>query len=226
MKQLLFSILITAFAFSVQAQENTFTKVQESDPAAKAVLEKIRLKYEAYTSMQADFSLLIEIPEEDRIEQKGKMAQAGDQYRLDLEDNSIISDGTTLWHHLKNNNEVQISDAEDLAEEGDILSPKDILKIYESGDYIYVLSDEYMSEGTVIQLVEFKPVDRDSEYHKLRLTVDKKANEIKNIKAFSKDGSRYTLKLTKLVTDKALPQSHFQFDESQHPDIYVEDLRM
>ncbi len=227
MKQLLFSILILGMTVNIQAQStNTFSKATESDPAATAVLEKLRQKYEAYTSMEATFSITIEIPEEDRIEQLGKMSQSGDKYRLDMEQQSIISDGTTLWAYLKNNNEVQISDAEDLEGEGEIMSPKDILKIYESGEYVYVLVDEYNQDGTIVQQIEFKPLDRDSDYAKLRLTIDKKATQIKNIKAFSKDGSRYTLKLTKFVSNKDFPKGHFRFDTAQYPDIYVEDLRM
>jgi len=227
MKQLLFSILIIGMTLSLQAQSTTtFTKAAESDPAATAVLEKLRQKYEAYTSMEATFSIVIDIPEEDRIEQLGKVAQAGDKYRLDLDQNSLISDGTVFWHHLKNNNEVQIHDAEEMGGEGEIMSPQDILKIYESGEYVYVLVDEYNQDGTIVQQIEFKPLDRDSDYSKLRLTIDKKAAQIKNIKAFSKDGSRYTLKLTKFVSNKDFPKGHFQFDTAQYPDIYVEDLRM
>jgi len=226
MKQLLFSIWMMSMTVIMTAQTNTYSKVTESDPEATAVLEQLRQKYESYESIEATFSIVIEIPEEDRIEQVGKMSQAGDQYRVDLEDQSIISNGEVLWAHFKNNNEVQINDAADLDSEGEIMSPNDILKIYESGEYVYILVDEYSREGTVIQQIEFKPLDKESDYHKLRLTIDKKASEIKNIKAFSKDGSRYTLKMTKFTSNTSFPEGHFGFDASQYPDIYVEDLRM
>lgn len=227
MKKIPLFLLMMCFVASLFAQnEGQFTTAAESDPEAKVVLEKLKKKYNGLEKIEADFTLTIEIPEEDKIVQKGTMAQKGNQYRLDMPEQSIISDGTTLWFHLKGNNEVQINDAEEMMDDESFMSPQKIIEMYENGDFIYILADQYSKGATVIQQIEFKPVDRDADVFKIRVTVDKKANTIKELKAFSKDGSRYTIDMQSFNTNPTFAKGHFTFDPSKFDDIYVEDLRM
>ena len=206
----------------------SFAQVSEtSDPAAKAILEKLRNKYEAYKTVEADFQLIIEIPEEDKEVQVGNLAQDGDKYKLDLDNQAIYSDGKTLWLYLKSNNEVQINSVEDFEEDDeDFLSPKDLLRIYEKEDFIYGLTNEGIEKGVAIQQIEFKPTDKDSEYAKMRLTIDKKKNQIMRVKAFAVDGARYTMDVKKFKPNLAYKATDFIFDAKKYPGIHVEDLRI
>jgi len=220
MKKILSLTCLFCFALIGFAQEL-------SDPAAKAVLEKVKTTYNGFKSMEADFTLSIEIPEEGEEIQKGKMYQQGEKYNLQLEGQSLISDGTTLWVYLKNNNEVQINDVPDEDEIGDeILSPKDLLRVYEKGNFYYALTNESVKSGKTVQEIEFKPKDAEnSEYFKMRLMVEKKSSHIMSIKAFSKDGSRYTLAISDMIPNKSYDASTFVFDKSKYPNVYIEDLR-
>lgn len=224
------SIHAATFAQStptLSKDKNTFSQSVDSDPQATAILEKLRTRYEGFTSMAADFSLTLEIPDEGKEVQQGTLVQKGDKYRLDLETQSIYNDGDALYLYLKNNNEVQINDipSEEEAEEAGILSPKDILRIYEKGNYVYALTNQYAAKGKLIQEIEFKPLDKDSEYNKLRLAVDKKTNDVVSIIAFGKDNSRYTLAISKLTPNPTYDDTYFKFDEKKFPGVYVEDLR-
>ncbi|HNL39918.1 MAG TPA: outer-membrane lipoprotein carrier protein LolA, partial [Saprospiraceae bacterium] len=79
--------------------------------------------------------------------------------------------------------------------------------------------------GKLLTHIEFKPVSRNSEYAKIRVSVDEKALTIESIKAFAKDGSRYTFKVTRLTPNKVFPANHFTFDAKKYPGVHVEDLR-
>jgi len=219
-------LAICAFIFTnLSAQEkNDYSSATQSDPAAKAVLDKVRAKFETYSSLEAEFSLVIELPEQPKEVQKGKLQQKGDQFRLNLESHGIVSDGESVWLHLKNAQEVQISDMEE--GDGDMLSPKDLLQIYESEEYVYVLANEFMENNRPVQQIEFKPLDRDSEYSKLRMTLDKKSSDIVRIKVFAKDGSRYTLNMNKMKPNVSFAADHFTWTKKECPDCYVEDLRL
>ncbi len=52
------------------------------------------------------------------------------------------------------------------------------------------------------------------------------ANTMQSVKAFAKDGSRYTFSITRLSPNKALDANQFAFDSKQYKGIRVEDLRM
>ncbi|MFK7810476.1 MAG: outer membrane lipoprotein carrier protein LolA [Saprospiraceae bacterium] len=225
MKQFLFCLiasLITSISF---AQTSTFT--DGSDPAAKAILEKIKNEYQSYSSMEIDFTLTIAFPEEKEEIQKGSITQQGNKYRMQMGAQEIISDGEVLWLYLKDRNEVQINDIEEAGDgEVDIFSPEDLFTLYEKGDYIYALVNEEKEGGKAIQQIEFKPTDRYSEYTKLRLTIEKGSNKVMRMKVFSKDGSKYTLNIDKLNANKKFDADYFTFKKENYPGVKVENLRM
>lgn len=226
-RSLLMSLCLSLFAGTLLAQPkvNQYSKSTDSDPAAKAVLEKVKVKYEAYKAIEATFTLTIEIPDQPKEEQAGKLVQQGDKYRLELASQHLICDGKSVWLYLKQNKEVQINTF-DPDEDSGFLSPKDLLRIYEREDFVYVLSNEYSEGGKILQDIEFKPLDASSEYSKMRLTVDKATSQIKRIKAFSKDGSRYGLTVGAFKTNLTYPASMFTWTKAECPDCYVEDLRI
>jgi len=223
MKKILAFFTMTALFTMSFAQTPQYTDASQSDPAAKKLLDKVQAKYKSYKTMKADFTLTIEIPEEPKEVQKGKFMQEGEKYRLEAEAQTMVSDGETLWLHMKNSEEVQINDVE---EDEDMLSPSSFLKFYESEEFVYVLINEFPENGVVVQQIEFKPLDEDSEYHKVRLTLNKKTNEVIRIKAFSKDGARFSFELGKVIANPTLPASTFKFQKSECPTCHYEDLRM
>lgn len=226
MKQLLFALFALAtLTLPASAQRDQYTKAGESDPAAKAILNKLRQKYDSYKTLQADFALEIQMPEQPKDVQKGSISRQGDKYRLEMGGQTVISDGKALYLVLHKNKEVQINDVPEEGEDDSVLSPQALLKLYNSKKFVYALMNEVAQNGTVLQQIEFKPLDPSSDYSKLRMEVDKKKNEVNNIKAFGKDGSRYTFRLTKVTPNAAIAASVFTFEKSKFPGYHVEDLR-
>ncbi len=224
MQRLSLVVFLSIFSIGLFAQ-NQAAK-EESDPKAKEALEKMRKKYSAYQTLEANFSLEIEVPEQPKEVQKGNLIQQGEKYRLLLNDRLLVSDGESSWLYLKKNKEVQINDVDEDAEEGGISSPKDLLRAYEWKDYQYAIVNELTENGRLVQQIEFKPLKRDSDFSKIRLTIDKKTLDLVRIKSFGKDGSRYTIIIDKLTPNKQVPTSTFTFSKSECPDCHFEDLRL
>ena len=220
-------LLLMTFGFVFQLEAQKAAAPETSDPEAKKVLDKIRKKYDAYKTLEAGFTLSIEVPGQDKEVQKGTIGQEDSKFRLEMDQQVIVSDGKTTWVYLKKNKEVQINDADpqDTGESG-FLTPKDLLKRYEKGDYLYAITDKTTENGKVLTQIEFKPKDKNSEYAKLRVAIDESAGSIDNIKAFAKDGSRYTFKISKLSPNKKFDTAYFTFDSKKYPGVHVEDLRL
>jgi outer membrane lipoprotein carrier protein len=219
--------LLGALSLFAQSGAPKVTAKEENDPAAKTLLDKVRKKYEAFKSLEMSFSLQIEVPGQPSETQKGTFKSMGEsKFRLDMTDQTIISDGQTTWIYLKKNNEVQIMDADTKGEQS-LISPTELMKIYQKGEYNYsIVGEEKLGEKTLTQ-IEFKPVNKKSEYSKLRLAIDKKNKQVVSIKAFAKDGGRYTFSISKQTADKTVDAALFTFDKSKFPkDVKVEDLRM
>ncbi len=200
-------------------------KAQDLDPQAKQILDDLKSTYDAYSAVEMSFSLEIEIPEQAMETQKGSIIQSGKKYKIDLDDQSIYCNGSVVWVHLKTNKEVQINDyEEDMG--GELMSPNDLLNVYESGEYEYALVNEERQDGVKVQQIEFKPTDRDSEYSKMRLSVIKGKKRIQQVKVFAKDGSRFTMKVHETLPNKKYTPETFEFDGSKFPEVYIEDLRL
>jgi outer membrane lipoprotein carrier protein len=230
MKHLLLICLLCAPMIVFAQNKNTAGKIatpakEQSNPAAKAILEKMKAKYQAYKTLEVEFNLSMELAEQAKELQKGKMQQQGGKYRVDFNGQTIICDAKTLWVILPNNKEVQINNAPSPGEDDGILSPQALFNIYQSKDYLYAITNEYSQGSRVIQEIEFKPIDKMSEYSKLRLSLDKKTLDFIELRAFAKDGSRYVLQMSKITPNKALPASTFTFNKANYPGFHVEDLR-
>ena len=142
-----------------------------------------------------------------------------------MKEQEIFTDGKTSWVYLKSNNEVQINDASDDAGSA-FLSPKQLMEIYNKGEYVYSILEERKIGKSIYTDIEFKPVSKKSEFAKLRLTIDKKANKLLSLRVFSKDGSRFTIKVSELLSNKKYDASFFSLNTKSLKGVHVEDLRM
>lgn len=228
MKKITLFILVLCFSFSAFAQKadqsivDAAQKYQEkSDPKATAILDKVKLKYDAYESLQAQFNLTIQSGEDEFL-QEGKLSVKGDKYKVEMDDNDVISDGKTVWFHQKLNKEVQINNPD--PDDTNMISPANMLKIYEK-DFVYALVGETREKNRNVYKIEFKPTNNFEEYSKLRVTIDKTTLQITRMKVFSKDGMRYIMEVKDLKSDVSLSDSFFSFDPESCTDCHIIDLR-
>jgi len=195
-----------------------------SDKQALDILEQIMEDYESHNSHRISFDLKIELPGEATQIKKGSLIQSGEKFELDIDDKLIISDNETVWLYLKEDNEVQINDA-DFGEDGEYMSPNTIFNLYNSDEFVFAILQQNYENGKAITQIECKPRDMDSEYSKMRLTVEDQSNAVQRFKIFAKDGSRFTMILKSHERNVKLDEGTFRFDPDQYEDIIVEDLR-
>lgn len=221
-----YMLMIGLWSISMLASaQNTYSSAKDSDPKAKAILDKVKKQYDSYKTMEVSFEMELELPGQSKEIQKGTVIQDGSKYNVKMQDQEIYADGKTVWIYLKKNKEVQITDMDD-SESSDMISPKQMMRLYENGQYAYTIVDE-RNEGTK-QLVEieFKPLAKRSEYTKMRLIVDKKTNKMVSLRVYSRDGSKYILKVNNILSNKKYDPSLFVFNTKAVSGVHIEDLRI
>jgi outer membrane lipoprotein-sorting protein len=161
--------------------------------------------------MQLDLEVTIE---DGKLKEEipGKVSVQGNKFRIDSKDQLIISDGKTNWIYLKEAKELQISnpDPDDVAM---FSSPDKLLKSYQK-DFISAYVGPVTYSGKIVDVIEFKPKDRNSEYSKIRVYIDKTSMNVLKIKIFDKSNIHYSIEIKKFVKNPSLSESHFKFDES------------
>ncbi len=225
MKKTLAVALLSLGFYATAPAQSTQSSGEKSDPEAQKLLDRVRKQYEKYKTLEAEFTLTIELPEQPKEVQKGVISQEGQKFRLDMPQQLIVSDGKTTWVYLKTEKEIQITNADPNGESG-FMTPKELLSRYQKGDFLYAITERTRENAKQIAQVEFKPVNRRSDYTKLRVSIDEKAQLIDRITAFARDGSRFTFQVTRLTPHKAFSTSFFQLNPKDYPGVRVEDLRM
>jgi outer membrane lipoprotein-sorting protein len=74
--------------------------------------------------------------------------------------------------------------------------------------------------------IEFKPLDKYSDYVKVRLTLKGDTGSPVRVELFEKGGTRTDLLITKISEAENFPADHFVFNPTAYPDIRIEDLRI
>ena len=203
-KLVLFSIILPILSFG-------------QDQRAKSILDKLSEKTSAYSSIEAHFTNVFSSPVADFNEsQNGKIYLQGDAFKLELDAQTITSDGETVWIHLIDEEEVTISEED---EDENEISPTKIFTIYEKG-YKY----QFVKEDSKNYHINLFP-EESGAFTKIELYIDKVKMEISSFIMFDKQGSFYSYIINSLKTNKKFDSSFFQFDVSKYPDVDVVDFR-
>ena len=202
-KLLLFFLLLPSFLFS---QER-----------ANEILDKVSQKTASYSTIEAHFINTI-INEKAGINesQKGVLYLQGNLYRLELEEQTIISDGESNWIHLIDEEEVQIIEVDD---EEESMSPSKMFTIYQEG-----YKKQFVSETNSNYIIDLIPKESGS-FIKIELRINKKEMRIAGFTLFDKNGGSYAYDVQLFKENQTFEQGFFQFNTSAHPNVDLIDLR-
>lgn len=194
----------------------------QNDPQAKAVLDAMSAKYKKIPAYSADITSSL-INEVDGINEEfgGKIIVKDDMYRLEMQDQVVINNGTTVWTYLPDVNEVNIDTYN--PDENEI-SPSKIYDAYKNG-YKYIYIGEETHDGTTVSVIDLVPNNKDAQFFKLRLFISKNDNSLKSWTMFDKSGNKYKYTITNFKANPALKDSLFKFDPADYPGVEVIDLR-
>jgi len=192
----------------------------QGDAKARDLLRRMNANYKSFRTMTADFSFTLEHPTQKINEQqRGKLEIKGKKYRLDMKQQTIMTDGSILWVALKDAKEVNVSDYEPAPDE---LTPTSVFTLYEKGFEPYLQAEGSTATSKIIDLV---PIDKKKPYFKIKLSVDPAKALLTQAVVMNKDGSRMTYVIRDFKSNTPINDTQFQFQKAQFPQFEVIDLR-
>jgi len=147
--------------------------------------------------------------------QQGRAWLQGEAYRMELADQHSISDGETIWTYLVEEEEVMISNASD----GSDNTP---LKLLTSLDENYAATVAKMGNDGICTVELANPK---GQYRRITLRINMKKTEIKSLDIYGDDQSKVIVDVEELKFDQKLDEKFFMFDEKNHPNVDVIDMR-
>ena len=192
------------------------------DPKALEVLEAMSKKYKAISNFEANLtSVMTNETEGVKEEVKGKITVKGDKFRLLLDDQEIINNGTTVWTYLPSAKEVNIDNFDP---NSDDINPVKIFDIYKKG-FKYLFLGEKTEAGQVYEEIDLVPEKKNAQYFKIKMMIAKKDKSIQSWTMFDKSGNRYKYVITKFTPNLKIDDTFFSFDPKKYPGVEIIDVR-
>ncbi len=200
----------------------------QKDPEAKTLLDKAAKQAAGYKSITADFDCVYENLAEEKSETySGTLLLKGNRFRIDVDKTITFSDGKNRWAYLTESNEVTISKIEasndDAPEDKFMSDPLSLYTFYRNG-FKYIMGDTEEIGGKTMQIVEISPENIKRPYFKIKYWFTP-SNDLYQIKCFQKDGTRFTLTLTKFQTNQKIDDAQLNFDAKKFPGVEIIDMR-
>lgn len=183
--------------------------------SAEDFLNKVIEKNKSYN----DISIIFDYRygnSEDVSEKKGYAYMKGEAYLLKIDGQEMISDGTTLWTYLIDEQEVMISEVS----EDNNNSPLAIINSFSGNVNV---SFEHCSNADLTHL--FIKEKEETTFKSISLYVKNEDLKIHEIDINNLDGSYLIYSIESFHTNQDLPDRMFTFDEKIHPDVEVIDMR-
>lgn len=207
---LVVAVLVGCFSRPLVAGEN-----------AQELLDKVRQKYESVTDAQLKFSQRV-VFGISRIEQKTSGSlylKKKNKYRMELGDQTIVTDGKTVWSYSVPNNQVLIDDFK-LDERS--MTPERVLT-GSSGDFYATLIGNEKWRKVEVVVLKLVPKDDDSIIKSMKLWVDESTWFIKKVELVDANGKETEYVVDELQVNVGLQDSRFVFKISEG--VQVVDLR-
>ena len=146
----------------------------------------------------------------------GYASMKGGSYIMNIDGQEMICDGTTLWTHLVDDEEVMISEVTD----ENNTSPIAIIDSFSQN----ITASFVESDNPDIKIIEVEENEGNT-FETVRLHFDIKDLNIKKVHIIVGDGNEFIYEITDFKTNQNLPDNMFIFDENLYPNVEVIDMR-
>ncbi|MBR5435071.1 MAG: outer membrane lipoprotein carrier protein LolA [Bacteroidales bacterium] len=190
---------------------------------AKEILDKVSQKTKSYSTVNITYSMVHTSPDGANDKTNGTLLMKGNKYQISILDNMLYCDGKTLWTHMIEEKEVVVSTVG--KDDSDMLNPAKVLTMYEKG-FKYKFIQDRFEASRAIYVIDLYPEDvANSEYSKVRLSIDKDKSQLWKAEYFAKDGNKYTITVNTFKVNEQIPDASFTFDKAKNPGVKVIDER-
>ncbi len=198
--------------------------VQAQDQQAVDILNKVSSKTKAYDDFSAKFTMnLVDVQSDINLTKTGNIIVAGDKYRVKLDNDVVIGDGETRWTYQAESNEVYVD--YEVEDDGTGLNPSKIFTIWESGFKQFYEGEKSM-DGKQVHQINLHPLKPDqTNYHTVKVFVDKAKLELVKVEVAGKEGDTYIYKMLDFKSNQNISAGQLAFNKSDFPGAEVIDMR-
>lgn len=176
---------------------------------ASSVLAKVKQKYESLDRVCADFTQTFhwKMANETQVTRGSLCTKNGVMFRIELQDQTIVTDGVTLWTLSKSNRQVMIDHAASGKENNPFL--KSFIEKYFKNYKAELLAQETVQDAPHFRVL-LTALSEDEFERRLELWVNKNTWIMSRVKQTDANGNDSMYEVTALKLDAALTDQDFK----------------
>lgn len=177
---------------------------------ANDILKKLEKKYDGIKDMTVAFRQEVHygVTETNQSFDGTMWMKKGNKYRIELEDQTIVTDGISVWSYSKSNNQVII---DRFKESSDSFTPDKVLVNVPSHYDALILGREKI-ESTETIILKLTPKESKSNLQWMKIWVDDDEYLMKKIQVLDVSDNLTTYLIGKVKLNQSLKEIQFQFD--------------
>jgi chaperone LolA len=177
---------------------------------AEKIIGKLQKKYKSVKDATVSFTQDIQFGVTKAKQSfSGKFTmKSGNKYRIDLENETIVTDGSTVWHYTGINKQVIIDKYRD---DPDSFSPDKVLVNVPDNYEVALLGKEKL-KGKEMDLLKFLPRKKDSNLKWLKIWVDEDGWTMIKIQLLDSNDNIITYDILDIKLNSGIPESLFTFE--------------
>lgn len=219
-KLLILLLVCSCFIQVIQAQPKPAKPSANNDPEAEKYLKLVNTKLQTLKGYKLNFSTEIIDADQKKQTYQGSYTGSGDRFILDLPDMKTINDGKTQWAINKAEKEINISKYSK-PKLSKAETPIDIIKNY-ALLFKYRVKEPIQNQIIVLELV---PLNKNSNFFKVDVTLDVKKHHILGAKLYDKGGHRVVFKFANMQEFKSMTADVFTFIAKDYAGFETLDTR-
>jgi len=189
---------------------------------AGEIVSKIQKKYGSLHDLSVNFTENVRFGVT-KTEQnfKGKLLmKRGNHYRIDMEQQTIVTDGKSVWSYNKVNNQLFIDTYKD---DPRSFSPDKVL-VNIAGNYSATVLGKENLGGVETTIVKLAPKESKASLKWMKVWVDPDEMIMKQVQVLDLSENLMTYRIEKVEINKGIPDEEFSY-EAPPPDASIIDLR-
>ncbi|MBA4313610.1 MAG: hypothetical protein C0417_13375 [Chlorobiaceae bacterium] len=185
-----------------------FSNLIAGDDAEK-ILRNIQKKYESWNDATISFTqqVLFAVTKSEQSFDGKLTVKKGNKYRIDLEQQLIITDGKIVWSVNKTNQQVMIDNYRD---DPKSLTPEKMLTNIPK-NYNAALLNREESGGKDIAVLKLLPKEGRSSFRSIKMWVDEDQSVLKKIQIIDASNNTITYAITSLLINSGVKESSFSY---------------
>ncbi|XWN35449.1 MAG: outer membrane lipoprotein carrier protein LolA [Roseivirga sp.] len=152
---------------------------------------------------------------------QGKVTLQGEQYRLQLDQQEIVCNGTTVWTYLRDVNEVQITES---TPDPTASTPWGVLTHYRQ-DYTFAHLRMIKIDNSVYDVIDMVAKDEQQPLSQFTVTIERDTGHIHTLEVLDREQTWHRFSVVSFASGETLDETFFTFIPEDYRDIEVIDMR-